>query len=126
MIVCQKCKELNRESSLVTSNISDKPQCTTCGSFLEQAKIFITEEELIGSCALNNIKKVHCRNCSICNASLYYLIELADLFIDTNCNCVNYRTQPSKIPWSQIVSWINVQTSFEKQKMICKKWGIEL
>lgn len=86
----------------------------------------ITPDQIKEAVTKAKINYCKIRECSICDAPLAYLIEGEEVFLDTNCDCVSYCTQPSPASWGDLAEFINCQTNEDVRKGLAERFGLTI
>lgn len=87
----------------------------------------ITPEDVKNDMIKAEIKEVKVRNCSMCEASLKYKRKGEDLYYDSGCACiVGHPENLNPRDWEAVVSWIEMQDTFEHKKSIAERFGLNI
>lgn len=73
----------------------------------------------------SDIKYAHARNCSLCDAPLFFRREGDRIFWSGDCDCTTYGSGLQERSWDEIAAWINMQTSPEASRSLCEMFGIK-
>lgn len=83
----------------------------------------VTGDQLKQAARTANVTQVPARSCSICSATLFYLIQNGELFFDSSCGCTYYSAPPEPRDWGSAASWVNLQTDEAVQREILSRFG---
>ena len=62
----------------------------------------------------HDIRSWTLRHCSMCDAPLEFIFDGDDVFYDSNCDCVTYRTMPAPRTYEDIADIYNMNISVKE------------
>ena len=66
-----------------------------------------TAEQVKEAIAINNIRIVPIRDCSLCGYELSYRFANDKVYFDSGCDCVSYYSPPQERSWQELANYLN-------------------